>query len=619
MATRNKPAEPEGQIPRAISHLQSVEREALKLYRPCSPQQHRIHTAPAHELVVRGGKRSGKSTCGFAEFVSRITGTPIKAHRDPETLHDIWQDALHGDYAGMRSYLAGADTVELPLQFPTPAANDPLLYWMIGWDMKHIGQTLYRILFEPGLFRVIPDADNGQWRIYNPADPVDLARKDESRAAGPLIPPRRIEDSSWVWDNSSGGKAGNVFRSVRLTNGATICTYPSSAKAPKMGDPVSGLLIDEDIQQPDHLEEFQDRLTDRDGWFIWSSWPQIANFALVELMERAEDVAEQTDPNIESVQLRMSENPFVTPEARERSHQRMGDDENIARRDAGELLMGTLEMFSFLPALHGLLNPRSVYVAPEQLLTPKDVFEHILRADGVFPDEWTRYLAVDPSHSRSAVLFGVVPPPEVMGVQMGRSWAIERELVVKRYGAVNLAKAIKEITGSRNYEAFVMDRRMGQQTRVGNQLNVFDTYAKAFLAAGLVSRITKGGFIPSCDVPPERWAAVRQQLGDDPTLYIVMTTCLETVKEFHTYRKKQTRIGGELQIDDTPANPRKHDCMAALEYLATYMKAAFDARTAYVHPSVYPKRGGVAGWFKQVTNPQQTRDPYVHLGPGSAA
>jgi type III secretory pathway component EscV len=158
-------------------------------------------------------------------------------------------------------------------------------------------------------------------------------------------------------------------------------------------------------------------------------------------------------------------------------------------------------------------------------------------------------MAIDPSHTRTAVMFGVVPPPEWEGVRMGDCVVIENELIVQRHSAEMLAEKIKHIVSGENYEAFVMDQMMGRQTSAGQNRTVFQVYAEALAAQSIVSRITKSQFIPGCNVPTTRHNAVRQFLaiGETgcPTMMFVESRTPGLQKEFGSYRKKQMVIGHE--------------------------------------------------------------------------
>ncbi len=604
MARRNlEVPEDANPVAKAVRRLEEVETEVMRCYRPATWKQLEIHQAREVELVIRGGKRSSKSTCGFIEAARRWTGRPIYANTSEP------------------SWIPSDEDVALESPFPIPTKSDPQLYWIIGWDLKHIGQTVFRILFEEamgGPFRVIPDEDTGCWRTYNQVH--DKHRYSETRPAAPLIPSHLIDEGSWVWDNSAGGKAGNIFREVTLTNGAKICTYPSSAKAPKQGDPVSGLLIDEDIQNPSFLAEYQDRLADRDGWFIWTAWPHIANNALRNLIRRASEEKDDPDCSIRSVQLLMSENPFITEKAKRNSFRRMGDAESIARRDRGDLLENTMAMYDFSDSVHGIDPPtaNSVRLGAVDKESRRGVIQSLFHDRGGLPDDFTRYVAIDPSHTRTAVIVGAVPPPEFNGTTFNRCVILEHEMVLKRATADILARELAAMLGSRRIEAFIMDRRMGQQTRVGSDVNVFQTYGDAFARHRLVSRLSGSSFIPGCDKLQKRYMAVRSFLAG-PDVFLLLGRMRETLKEIQSYWKKQTvdKHGEEVLVDE-PVNPRKFDCMAAMEYLLAFLEDQFSMGVAYVSPEQYGSTSGIVRAADAIKKSQltETAGDYVHWGPG---
>ena len=231
---------------------------ALSVFRP-QPHQDDFFKLYAREYLCRGGNRSGKSTCSSVLFAAIATDTPI-------TLSD-------GTVVEARQ----------PWQ-----KNRCLTMWVIGYDSKHIGQTIYRLLFKSGLFRTIRDKETGRLRAFREWDDADKARSSESRESHPLIPRPFIDSRSWDWEN----KKGKEFKSVTIWHPQTkepiAQIYAFSSKAePKAGDPCDVIWIDESIQDHKHYEEWQARIVDRRGRIFWSSWPQCNNDALMKLTERA--------------------------------------------------------------------------------------------------------------------------------------------------------------------------------------------------------------------------------------------------------------------------------------------------------------------------------------------
>ena len=169
------------------------QKEALRLYRPMEKQAV-FHNSSASERIVRGGNRSGKSMSAFAETASAATGIPI----------------------------TGPNGAPLPSKYPT---DRPLLIWVIGYDQRHIGGTVYRMLFNPGAFRIIKDLKTEEWRVWRPWEKEDQDREDECKDAPPLIPKRLINPQGWAWEN----KSERVFTVCRLRNGTEIHAFSSKA------------------------------------------------------------------------------------------------------------------------------------------------------------------------------------------------------------------------------------------------------------------------------------------------------------------------------------------------------------------------------------------------------
>lgn len=542
-----------------------------------------------HKGIVH--HNSGKSVVAAALFGSRVTGIPI----------------------------TGMDGKIIPNPWPTPSHDHPRIYWIIGWETDHIGQTIHRLLFEPGMggqFRCIQDLETGQWRSYNRANPSDRARYKFSVPSEPVIPPRFIVPDSWAWED----KRLKVFSEVTLTNGARICAYPSSAIHPKQGDPVSGLWIDEDIRFPKHLKEWQDRLTDEEGWFLWSVWPHNANDALMKLLDRAEACAEDDNPQIKAFSLAMTSNPYLTDRGKRESLGRMESDDEIARRNFGDLMVDTYAMYSVSMDRHYIRRDSLTRI--EMLTDVHAALKQAYIAGNGLPSDWTRYLAIDPSHTRTAVLSFVVPPPEFAKLMIGPMAIVEWELVVKKYSAKQLAEELARRIRGINYEAFIMDQQVGRQTAIGRDDTTFEAYEREFRKAKVYARSTGHGFIPGCNVPSQRYRNVRDMLAiqdetGSPMLMLVEEQTAQTRKEFTTYRKKVMEQGDGEVILDVPANPRVHDCMSALEYGCAYLYPLLLDNAAYMDPSLYRQRGSSAYHkaMEILKGVEKERD-FVHLGPG---
>lgn len=295
-------------------------REALSCYRPLLTQVP-FHSSPAKFRILRGGNRSGKSVSAAAEFASCLTNRKI----------------------------VGPDGKDLPWNYPAHRK----VAWVIGWDQDHIGQTLHRLLFEEGLFRVIRDERTKEWRTFNPAAEFDAAYAEKAIDAEPLIPERfcdtSLNNKGFAWED----RAKKVFASVHLKNGNVIYAFPSTGLQAKQGDIVDILWIDEDVRWPEHVQEYRRRLVDRKGRFIWSVWPHTSNDALMRMSGEAEKQEHRDKKNFFEVVLRSSDNPFIDEEERRIANEGCTPEE-IRARDYGEFLFDTILMYEFRREVHGI-------------------------------------------------------------------------------------------------------------------------------------------------------------------------------------------------------------------------------------------------------------------------
>lgn len=587
-------------LEKAIAKDLSKAKEALAAYRPGNAKQDRIHKSGASTMVIAGGNRSGKSVTGFCEFVSRITG---------ERIYDI-------------------DNKPIPPRFPLPQPTRQYIYWLIGYNLDHIGQTFYRMLFDPGLFELIYDMEARRWVVWNETIPWHVENARRKVAAEPLIPQRLIKEDSWSWNPYGGGQAKKCFSSVELTNGAIIYAFPSTTPQPKQGDPIDGLLLDEDVASGGHVPEYMARLTDRSGWCLWPAWPHDDNYMLGSLIDGCKQAMQEGDPRFEYILLTMEENPFFSAEKKQLGADRfriLGDDELVENRVHGIQGRDTRKMYDFQPHTHGICSSTYPLSLPEpDRITPHGALQQTFRQTGGFPDDWTRYFAIDPSTQRAAVVFGVVPPPEVLGVQIPPTLIIEDEVVIKRATPVHVAKACKEKARGRRYEAFIIDRNFGRQRHFSAAgASTMEVLADAFKAEGLFSRLSENWFIPGSNKPEDRYTAVRQLLeGTEyekaPSMYWVLDRLPDTMKEQKRYLKKQTEFKGVSVIEDGPENPRKFDCMAALEYLAEYVYTMMQCNQHYVPATTWTGTNGMAELASQLRGDDAEKN-YIHLGPRALA
>lgn len=551
--------------------------ESLALYR-AMPTQMPFHESDASERVLRGGNQSGKSTSAAAEFASAATGQAI----------------------------LGADGRPIRHKFPT---NRPLMMWCIGRDETHIGDTLHRLLFRPGAFDVIRDEKSGRWRSFRPWDPADKAREAEKEPAPPFIPERFYDDRSWSWVD----KPAYVFKQCNLLprpgwQHGTIIKAFSSGAAVKMGDPVDCLWIDEDIANPGYVAEWQARLSKYKGRLWWSAWPKSSNYALLNLSRRAQKQAARERPDVHEIVLRFSSNPFIDDdEKRKRIDGWAEEGSDVVRsRDLGDFLTDTVAMYpSFSRAVHGL---------PREDAAQDDAIDKLFRArGGQPPEDWTRYLALDPGHAYCAVLFVAISPPDVQPFTI----VAYDELYLRMHDAKATAKAVKEKIAGRPFQEFLIDGRMARQTAMGFGKTFEQVYVEGFEAEQLRSIAGGARFRHGNDNVEFGCAKVREILGirsdGTPTLRVLWDRTPNLQTEFKLYRKAVVKE----EVQDKPADGQRDHLMDALRYLAagdlTYQP--IPAGMAFMGQDATWQQ--FQKWKQQFAGSGQPADSSSHFGAGS--
>ncbi len=500
-----------------------LDRDALRCYRPL-PSQIPFHESKASEVILRGGNRSGKTTSAACQFAAMARGLAIDC---------------------------GDGRLIKPYRHPQRAGM-PMLLWVIGYDQRHIGQTLHRVLLEPGLFQVIRDKKTGLWRSYRPWDPEDAARFKETKPAEPLIPAKEIEKINYI---AYGQK---VLESLYMKNGNKICFFASTGEA-KQGDAVDYIWIDEDVAQSWHIKEWQARISDRKGRIQWSAFPHSKNAALVDMSDRAAQQITRPNPDVQEFVLTFRDNPWIDAEEKRKRIEGWSYEETRAR-DLGEFTFDLMLMYDWSAAIQGVPN------ADDNCPINK-----MWETTGELPPDWTRYLVLDPGHQTTAVIVAAVPPPRG---ETDRDWGdvvvIEDEIYIHKASCADTARAVKAKHGHRRFEAFIIDMHAGRQTPMGGVQTYRQQYAGAFEKAGLRCRRTGPNFIWGSDNVTARrevlrtWMQRGEEGGAKLRVILSKTPCLQ--REFKTYRK---RITGDQFIEDEPAKS-PHDAIDCLEYLAAF-------------------------------------------------
>jgi len=173
------------------------------------------------------------------------------------------------------------------------------------------------------------------------------------------------------------------------------------------------------------------------------------------------------------------------------------------------------------------------------------------------------------------------------------------------------------------YRAFIMDKMKGQQTSAQEGRNTFQVWSQAFQQESLISSETGCGFIPGLAAPLACITRVRQlmqELVDGvPMLLFCADDTVATQKEIKKYWKKVLLINGSRTIVDEPANPRKFDCMAALQYGVADILPRLQARNAFIMDEPMPVKSMIPNWLEEALNESRNTSKQIHLGPGTVS
>lgn len=545
----------------AAAEMARRKMEGLRLYRPL-PYQLQFHLSKAPERIIRGGNRSGKTLAAFAEFASAATGQPV----------------------------FGPDDKPLPHQYKT---TEPLMMWLIGWDERHIGETIFRVLFQPGAFRIIRDNETGEWRAWRPWEQSDRMREKHTRPSPPLIPPRMIDPAGWGWVKRN----EHVFATCRLRNGTEIRAY-SSGSRPKQGDPCDVILIDEDVRFPEHVQEWEARLSDRRGRLIWAAMPHDDNDALVSLSTLAIDQANEPEPTVAEFVTDFRDNPYI-PAEEKKKRLSTWDDDTVRKRVLGEFAHSSILVFpNFSRDTHGIT---------------------LEAADQRWPDRtnWCRYMVVDPGHTVCAVSFWAIPPPKDKDKEL---CLLEDELYLVNCDPALFGSSVKDKIGKQSYYAFIIDDH-GSRSDVGTGYTIRQLYTEALRANAIESMATGFGFIPGSDRVQARVQQFRNWLrvegGDtEPRFKLILDNTPSFQREIKRYRKKQVTMAttGGRQIVDEPDDRRYSHLMVTAQYLAAY-----DPK---YHKPVQKRKKSWAEELmdkKRAKRRQKNGPGFVNLGPQSTA
>ena len=422
---------------------------------------------------------------------------------------------------------------------------------IVSKDLLDCSKVMFRKLFKHGGSGMKILRDGNIWRTYDPR--TDQAREAEAEDAPALIPLRFYDPRRISWEN----KREEVPRTVRLKTGWEITFFSGNAEPPQGWD-VDLVVFDEEIPHPGWFSEMVPRIVDRHGKLIWSATAQVGTVALYDLSQRAEKAVHERDPNPRVTEHIMTvfTNPYISEVDRVNflaDLEAAGEDE-LRVRGHGDF------------AIHG----RRVY--PE--FAPRGV-HHI--DSFPIPEDWTRYIAIDPGRQVAASLFAAVPPRG--GEYEGRG-IIYAEAYIRKCNALLFAQTIKQIVGNSWIHGWIIDHQEGRRVETASGRSVEEQYQEEMIKVGLKNNGFTGFAWATSDVDAGILAARNKlQLREGKPEWLFMTDNLRWLcweAERYTYRTLQ----GFGMVTDRILGSQDHlmDCM---RYLAL-------SNLRYVKP---PKRG----------------------------
>jgi hypothetical protein len=469
--------------------------EALRLYEPLQ-HQIAVHADKALERLIRGSNRAAKTMTAAIE-VSRIVTR---------------QDPFH--------------------KMEPPEVG---IFYVVGYDFRHIAKVMWPMLAKPGQFRIIRDLDTHEWRVFKPW--LEGDREAESRPVPPFIPRRLIKWDEIAWENKREGKPSVV----PLHTNWELHFFTSQGEPPK-GTRIHGAWFDEEIDNEDWYPEIAARLTDFSGMFIWSATPQAGNPQLYDLHVEAEQLIGEEKPRITEHHFLLSDNPYISDNAKQSLAEKLTEEERRVRI-GGEFALSALKVYGeFSRQLH------------EISVNPVDT-------------EWAVYASVDPGRQRCAVLFVACAPPDH---PLANHPVVFDELYLANCTAVKFGQGMAQKLDQFYPVAFIIDPNEAIKHETGSGITIETQYSRALKQYKVKSSLSGHGFVYGYDQVKSGIEAVRKTMyineEDDMSNWLFVCSRLPNfMAEIKHYRyKKKDGI-----ITDEPHKKNDH-LMDGWRYLASY-------------------------------------------------
>jgi len=410
---------------------------------------------------------------------------------------------------------------------------------VVGKNFDEIGITVAPKLLRDGPFKIIYDVRKKSWRPYMPDNEWDKMNVEAVRPASALLPARFVKEIGWE------DKKQYIPRIIKLHNGWEIRFY-SSEGIPPAGFSADYVLFDEEIVNRLWYPEMAARLIYRGGRFVWGATPQNSTEELLQLYYRSMDM----HSSVKCFELQIIDNPYISQEEKEEFRSRLLTEDQVQVRWYGKFAR-----------LQSKVYPEFSESGP-----------HCIDPVPIEPD-WTRYVAIDPGRQVCAAVF--------IAVSNTGEVHVYDEIYQKRSDAARFGEEFRskvfhvessddgQRTVADEFEAFVIDGRMGRQTQMTTGRTIEEHYSEVLARNGISSRLTGSGFFWGSMDPSARTEDLREWLrigaNGKPILRIHKDKCPNLVWEIQ--RQYYVKKRGSGLVTDKRVDENNH-AVTCLEYLA---------------------------------------------------
>lgn len=293
--------------------------------------------------------------------------------------------------------------------------------------------------------------------------------------------------------------------------------------------------------------EMSARLLDRGGRFLWSATAQAGGDVLWRLHQRAMEEEGSANPSVTEHPILLSDNPHIGEEEKEELKQKFAHDPDAYRvRILGEYLITSFHIYPTFSVTNHCCEPFDI------------------------PDNWCRYMIVDPGTVVAAVLFVAVPPDN------SHVYCYD-EMYLRDSDPQKWIETIKHKTDNQIFQSFIIDDNGSRRTDASSGSTVRQVYADLLKSRNIKSRETGHSFrLGDSNVKAgldqvRRWLVPKENSKDGkPFLQIFLggaVGCHHLVEEFQRYHKKRNKTTGVLT--DEPVQKHNHQ-MDNLRYAAMH-------------------------------------------------